>query len=219
MRDHTQLSQKTALRFTKTGPAIYHSHHDMMRFWERALKRAEMPMRLTQGFNPHIRIVFPHALGLGIASLHEEIELELHEPMPLAEILRRMRIAVGDTLEVQDAFNLTPSKKGRQLLASSYDLVNWPDSAASSLTQIAADILARKEIMVERGAPGKARILDIRPYIADLVWDGNASRLKLELRHTTAGSARPDEIARLAAERAGVDAAVLAIVKTGMRLE
>lgn len=219
MHDATQLRQKTAIRFCKTGPAIYHSHHDMMRFWERALKRAKMPMRLTQGFNPHIRIVFPHALGLGIASLHEEIELELHEPMPLGEVLERIRQAVGDTLQVQDAFNLPPRKNGRQLVASTYDIVNWPAVAAAALPQAVAEILALKEIAVDRGAPGKVRSLDIRPYIANLAWEAQGASLILELHHTPTGSARPDEIARLAAERSGVDAAGLAIIKSGMRLE
>ncbi len=219
MHDHTQLCQKTAIRFRKTGPAIYHSHHDMMRFWERALKRAGMPLRLTQGFNPHPRIVFPHALGLGIASLHEEIELELHSALPVQEILARVRQAVGDTLQAEDAFNLPASKKGRQLVSSTYAILNWPAAAYSPLAESVAAILALPEIPVERGTPGKVRALDIRPYLADLQWDGGAGCLRLELRHTPAGSARPDEIVRLAAGRAGVDPFTLAIVKTAMRLE
>lgn len=219
MNDFGQMLQKTTIRFAKTGPAIFHSHHDMIRFWERAVKRAELPLRLTQGFNPRPRIVFPHALGLGITSRHEEVELELCEPVEVDELLRRVVAAAGDTLDIQSAHNLPPVKKSRQLVRSFYRIDGWSADALQKLPDACSGLLAQEEIVVERGAPGKRRSLDIRPYIVALECRQDEQVLVAELSHSTAGAARPDEIARLAAELTGNDYYALAIEKTGMVLE
>lgn len=218
MKDKSALMQKTAIRFAKVGPSIYHSHHDMIRFWERAVKRANLPMRLTQGFNPRPRMVFPHALGVGIASRHEEVELELHAAVPLDDLLRRITDACGDTLDILEAVNLPPVKKSRQMTASFYRICGWPASANETLGGIGDLILGRGEIVVERGAPGDKRRVDIRPHIKSVAYDAAAGCIELELSHSQSGSARPDEIAKLAAAEAGVDWRDLTMEKTGMCL-
>ncbi|MCC8109550.1 MAG: TIGR03936 family radical SAM-associated protein [Planctomycetes bacterium] len=217
--NHSDLVQKTVVRFKKTGPAIYHSHHDMMRFWERALRRADLPLRMTQGFNPHPRLVFPHALGLGVASLHEEIELELYRKVPLEELFARVKSAAGDTLGIVEATNLPPVKKSRQMVSSSYEITGWRHESLPRLNAAIADILARDVIQVERGAPGKRREMDIRPFLTAIAFDSGRETVLLEIAHTTTGSARPDEVARLIAVAVGDDPVTLSITKTAMRLE
>lgn len=219
MQDNTQLVQKTTVRFAKIGPSIYHSHHDMIRFWERAVKRAELPLRLTQGFNPRPRIIFPHALGVGIASRHEEVELELSARLAVAEIVEKLRKACGDTLEIVEARNLPPVKKSRQVTATSYLVLGWSETAAGMLPEAVEKILAMPEIVVERGAPGDRRRADVRPYLTALVPSPDVRGLEIELRHTPTGSARPDEIVKLAASLTDEDWRDLSIEKTGMTLE
>lgn len=221
MKQLCQMLQKTAVHFAKNGPAIYHSHHDMIRFWERAIKRAELPMRMTQGFNPRPRIIFPHALGLGIASMHEEVELELCVVLDKNHILQQIKFAAGDTLGIIDAVNLPPVKKSRQLVASTYRIWGWPDSVAARLGSVAQAIVEYPEIIVERGAPGKKRSLNVKPFLHTLVaaQDNGKPVLDLGLIHNTSGSARPDEIASLAASLLDVDKYSLSITKTGMTLE
>ncbi|MCC8165331.1 MAG: TIGR03936 family radical SAM-associated protein [Planctomycetes bacterium] len=217
--NHSELVQKTVVRFRKTGPAIYHSHHDMMRFWERALRRADLPLRMTQGFNPHPRLVFPHALGLGVTSLHEEIELELYRKVPLEELFARVKSAAGDTLGIVEATNLPPVKKSRQMVSSSYEIAGWQQSSLPHLNAAIASLLARDEIQVERGAAGKRRGMNIRPYLSAIAFDSGREKVLLEIAHTTTGSARPDEVAKLLAAAVGDNPAGLSITKTAMRLE
>lgn len=218
MTDPTKMLQKTAVIYAKTGPAIYHSHHDMIRFWERAVKRAGLPVRLTQGFNPRPRIIFPHALGLGISSRHEEVELELFQPMAVEELLSRLRAAAGDTLEIRDAVNLPAVKKSRQMHTSEYSISGWPEPSRAGLPAALRDILAMDAIRVERGAPGNRREMDIRPYLRRLEFEPDDGTLRLVLVHTLTGSARPDEVGKLAAEATGADYRDLVIEKTAMRL-
>lgn len=219
MKNLSLMVQKTAVRFAKTGPAIYHSHHDMIRFWERAVKRAGLPVRFTQGFNPHLRLVFPHALGVGIASRHEEVELELYAPVPLDEVTERVRRAAGDTVEILGAAELPPVKQSRLLAESSYSLTGWGEAACRALPEACAALLSREEITVERGAPDKRRTVDVRPYLLDLGFSAPEHAVAVRLRHTLTGAGRADEIVRLLAEAVGEDARDILIEKTGMVLE
>lgn len=215
------LEQKIAVVFSKTGPAIYHSHHDLIRFWERAVKRAGLPMRMTQGFNPRPRIIFPHALGLGITSMHEEVELELHKRLDIDSILHAVKDAAGDTLGIESIIDLPPVKKSRLIVSSSYVIEGWENNSLEQLEDATKKIAALPEIVVQRGAPNQTRSMDIRPFIKtlDAVQNEESPVLMLTLTHTLTGSARPDEVASLAASILGVDKFSLAITKTDMILE
>ena len=65
------IQQKVEIRFQKGEAVRFISHHDLMRAMMRAVRRANLPVRLTEGYNPRPRIVFPVALEVGVASLDE----------------------------------------------------------------------------------------------------------------------------------------------------
>ena len=78
---------KVRLRFAKCGDLRLVSHHDLMRCLERMLRRAQIPIALTQGFNPRPKMTFALALGLGIEVDREVVDLELSEPLEPSELL------------------------------------------------------------------------------------------------------------------------------------
>src|SRR5271165_3516666 len=82
---------KFRLRFAKCGDLRLVSHHDLMRCLERMVRRALLPMAMSQGFNPRPRITFALALGLGIEGLREVVDIELKKPVELSELLVRLR--------------------------------------------------------------------------------------------------------------------------------
>ncbi len=217
--DKTTIKQKASVLFAKTGPAIYHSHHDMIRFWERAVKRADLPVRLTQGFNPRPRLVFPHALGLGVETRHEEIELEFHEEIALDELVRRLSAACEGVLEILSATSLPPVKKGRIIKESSYRLSGWPAESAGGIATKIAELLAAPTLVMRRGAPGSEREVDIRPFIKSLSLEKNSMTVVAVFSHDNTGSARLDEIASLIGDAVGYDWRAVRLEKTGMRVE
>ena len=64
--------QKLSFVFTKKGVLKYISHLDLMRLFTRALRRADLPLKMTEGFSPHPKLSFKRALKLGEESDHEE---------------------------------------------------------------------------------------------------------------------------------------------------
>lgn len=66
------MSQKLKIVFSKSGAMRFISHLDLVRLFQRALRRADLPVMITKGFNPHLKISITRALKLGLASLNEE---------------------------------------------------------------------------------------------------------------------------------------------------
>src|SRR5258707_13397687 len=81
---------KFRIRFRKVGDLRLLSHHDLMRTFERMLRRATLPFRSTQGFHPKPRLVFALSLPLGVVSVEEVVELELAHALPAEEIHARV---------------------------------------------------------------------------------------------------------------------------------
>src|SRR5438105_14607548 len=84
------VGDKFRIRFRKGGDLRLLSHHDLMRTFERMLRRAGLPFRSTSGFHPKPRIVFPLSLPLGVVGLHEAVELEFTEELPPDDVLARL---------------------------------------------------------------------------------------------------------------------------------
>lgn len=80
------------------------SHLDLMRCMTRALSRAEIPVKYTEGFNPHPYLVFAAPLALGIAGEREYFEIKITEEMPLEEMKDRLNEALPQGLKILDVF-------------------------------------------------------------------------------------------------------------------
>jgi len=181
----------------------------MIRFWERAVRRADLPVRLTEGFNPRPRLVFPHALGVGVASAVEEVEIELVRQVPPSAIRERLAAAAAPTLAVDVVTTLPPVRAGRRLVRSQYRFTGWPNTPDTimRLKHAAAEALSAKTLPMERGPADKRVTVDIRPFVEALVVESgeNGVSVLASVRHEASGAARPDEIGGWFAERLGLD--------------
>ena len=88
-------------KFSKTQEIIYISHLDLMRLFNRAARRADLPLSLTQGYNPRFKIKLKRALKLGVVSLDEEGEFVLSEKINEDELKIRWQSALPPGLEIK----------------------------------------------------------------------------------------------------------------------
>ena len=86
--------------YKKSGLVIYTSHLDMNRCFTRAVRRADIPLWYTEGFNPHPYLNFLLPLPLGQSGEKEPIDIKIEEDIPLDEIGRRLNSVLPDGLEI-----------------------------------------------------------------------------------------------------------------------
>ena len=99
--------QRIRMRFRKTGDLRLISHRDLARAFERWLRRAGLPLRMSEGFHPKAKISFPSALALGIAGANEIMEFELAEPQTAGELRERLDRYRPDGLVIVDIRELS----------------------------------------------------------------------------------------------------------------
>jgi radical SAM-linked protein len=88
--------------FSKKGPMIYISHLDLMRLLMRALRRADLPIKMTQGFSPHPKLSIKRALKLGLESENEEATVILKEPISPEDFKERLQKQLPEGIEIKN---------------------------------------------------------------------------------------------------------------------
>jgi radical SAM-linked protein len=186
------VRDKVRIRFRKGGELRLVSHHDLMRCFERMLRRSGLPFHSTEGFNPKPRLVFALSLALGIVGCEEVVELELDELLPAEEIHSRLLAQAPAGLEILQVQRVD-AKVGAQVRRVCYR-VAIPGEQRVELAERITALLAAPHCWVERSRP-QPRRLDIRCYIRDMRL--REVDLEMDLEVTPQGTARPDEILRL----------------------
>jgi len=89
--------------FSKTGKMKFISHLDLMRLLTRALRRADIPVRISQGFNPHPKLSVSRAIKVGIESDHEEARICVRWPVEPREFSEKLNRALPEGIRIVDA--------------------------------------------------------------------------------------------------------------------
>src|SRR5947209_676052 len=100
--------QRIRLRYTKRGRLRFTSHRDIARVFERALRRAEVPMAYSAGFSPHPKVSWVGAAATGVASEAEYVEIALAEVRPVEDIRTALDAALTGLRSVSDLATPVP---------------------------------------------------------------------------------------------------------------
>jgi len=185
--------QRLRLWFKVVGDQRYLSHHDMMRLWERAMRRAGLPLRMSEGFNPRPRMSLVEPRSVGIRSDAELFEFELGDWMSNDDVLERIRCQLPEGI-VADTLDLVrPTDKARPV-AVVYE-ATLPPPVPEDLADRVARLLAMTKAPIVRHRPSGDKPLDARPFIESI--EARPESLRMVLKTGPGGTVRPDEILRL----------------------
>jgi radical SAM-linked protein len=171
------------------------SHRDTLRLFERALARASLPVRYSEGFNPHPRLSIPLPRPVGIASRAEAIVIEFERPVDGDEALDKLRQQMPPDLTMIAARRLDNGERLQPTLVR-YRL-DPPDPHGKDLESRVRHLQSCGEAMVSRVnyKSGQTRSINVRPYLVDINLDGHT--VEFTLRVTPDGGVKPAEIVRL----------------------
>jgi radical SAM-linked protein len=187
--------------YAKEGPAMYISHLDLIRIFERAARRAGLPLAFTQGFNPHPKLSFAAPLAVGTVGEAEFADLELTGDIPAEVVVKSLSGVMPEGLRVIE-IRLVPDSAPALMAAVS--LAGYTARAVLAapldkemVEKAIAEFLARPEILVERRSKsGDKRIFDIKPGIFTMSAQINDDIIVLdaELKTGSSGNIRFEEL-------------------------
>lgn len=171
------------LVFEKTGRAKYISHLDLMRCFQRAFKRAGIPLWYTQGFNPHAYLMFPLALSLGTDSSVEILDIALTEQLPFDELRDKMNTSMPEGLRIVSAGE--PVMKHTEIVFAEYEVdFSVKGQTGDETARCFSDFLSQEKIEVEKRSKKRgANLVDIKPHInlLSISSEGEYARVSLRL--------------------------------------
>lgn len=181
--------------FSKGGWLIYSSHLDLMRLWERALRRAGLPLAYSGGFNPRPKLQLARALPLGHAGENELLDVWLEEAVPLDDVAKQVAPVLPEGMAVGEIRQVEPKAPAMQteVVAALYRVsVEWAEELPAVEERISA-ALERDELPHER----RGKRYDLRPLIEDLelveVQDGWVT-LRVRLSARPGATGRPEAV-------------------------
>ena len=162
---------KARIKFRKNGVMKFIGHLDIMRYFQKAIRRAEIPIAFTSGYSPHMIMSFANPLGVGLTSDGEYFDIELTESIASKEAVRRLNEQMVDGMEIVSFVQIPDDKKskGMSIVAgadylSSVKNGNLPEDLAEKLEAF----YAQNEICVVKKTKKSEKEVDIRPMIYKL---------------------------------------------------
>ena len=169
--------------FEKVGSARFISHLDLMRLFQRAFKRAGLPLTHTQGFNPRPSVSIALPLSLGAESHCELLDFDLESPVPLEDIRNRLNAALIDGIQVREVYDNGAKIKYLALLQSRLTLEydgGIPAGAEAAIGQL----FAREALVLEKKNRNGVTQQDIIPMIRNLeISRISEGELRLDVLH------------------------------------
>jgi radical SAM-linked protein len=187
--------QRVRLRYAKRGRLRFTSHRDFARAFERALRRARVPMAYSAGFTPHPKISYVGAAPTGVASEAEYLEIGLAQRVEIDELRAAVDAALPEGLDIVEAVEASGGSLAERMDATAWR-IELDDVDPDLLAGVVASFLARSEVGVERLTKDGRKIVDARaPVLAASVTAESGGRAILELVvRLETPAVRPDDV-------------------------
>ncbi|HDQ73288.1 MAG TPA: DUF2344 domain-containing protein [Chloroflexi bacterium] len=194
--------QRFRITFAKEGTFKYTSHLDLMRAWERSLRRAGVPLAYSQGFNPRPKQQLAAALPLGHAGEQEIIDVWMERPISVEDLTRALVPVLPDGLRVKQVRQVSLEEPAlqTQVVSAEYQVtVEFPaegDEAPPTPEEMrhrVEQLLAAKELPAQR----RGREYDLRPLIEKLWLESvyrNAVTLGMQLAAREGATGRAEAV-------------------------
>lgn len=186
--------QRVRIRYTKRGRLRFTSHRDIARAFERALRRAQVPMAYSAGFSPHPKISWVGAAPTGVASEAEYVELGLAERRDLEQLRASLDDSLPLGIDIEEVVDAPVGTSLPDRIEASRWAIRLPSVPYADVVRAAEQFLAAAEVPVQRLTKNGLRTLDARAAVVALrVEDGPCAILHLVVRHVTP-AVRPDDV-------------------------
>jgi radical SAM-linked protein len=179
------------ITFVKQGALRYTGHLDLHRLWERAARRAELPLAYSQGFHPQPKMNMAAALPLGFSSRCEVMDMKLEHDIPLGDLATRLNATLPagiQVLDIQQVEERLPALQ-TQVAAAEYEVTFMEAAHGAGLKRKLEALIEATSLPRER----RGKTYDLRPLIEALELLPN-DKIFMRLTAREGATGRPEEV-------------------------
>lgn len=187
--------------FERKGALSYIGHLDLKAVFERALRRAELPLLYTQGFNPRPMLVFALPLGVGLDTEGDYFDVSMEVPVEPEEYIRRINEELPDGLRVLSAFSIDEPKNSLMsvVTCASYRI------EAPGITDAVLKVFGQESVETMKKSKGREIKVDIRPLLIKPLTSSTPDAAEYMCYAGSQQNLRPDVLLKALCETQGYD--------------
>ncbi len=168
---------KIRIKFTKYGMMRFIGHLDMMRYFQKAMRRAEIDIAYSEGFSPHQIMSFAAPLGVGITSEGEYLDIEVHSSKSSKEALKALNEVMVEGVEVLEYRELPEGTKNAMSSVAAADyLVTYKNTGADACKPVFTELSKalqkfyqeQSEVLITKQTKKGEKVMDLKPLIYEL---------------------------------------------------
>ena len=182
------------VRYSRGVDVRYVSHLDILKLFDRACRRANLPVAYSAGFNPHPEFVFGMPLPVGVTSEAEYVDIKLYEKISNTDMVRRLNEALPPAVRIIESKHLPDKAPNimKSVVASKYrvkvDFSQNDCECTDVFSKIACELSANRPLVVMKRTKSGTRETDIRPMIHSIEFVGCENGIAEILIVTAAGN-------------------------------
>ena len=176
-------AMKVRIKFSKTGSMKFIGHLDVMRYFQKAIRRSGIDVSYSQGFNPHQLISFAAPLGVGLTSDGEYMDMQVKTTFSSEEAVRKLNDVMNEEIKVKSYVVLEDGCKNAMssVAAADYcisikDGYEFPENYQHLFDQF----LTQEKIIVQKKTKKSEVEMDIKPYIYHVAYEKDVFSKKIE---------------------------------------
>lgn len=206
--------------YAKLGRARYISHLDFMRSMQRIVKRSKLPVWYTQGFNPHVYLMFPLALPLGTDSRVEIMDFALTQKLDNEQVKKQLAEKCPEGIEIISVSQ--PVHKHTEIKSAEYEISFKTNLTAQTCLEKFSEFMSLDKIEVQKRTKKKdVNMVDIKPHITIISAQASGESVELKMRLPAGNDFNLSANVVLDAffERYGLEIEQICILRTKISLE
>lgn len=180
---------KLRIKFSKQGPVKFVGHLDIMRYFQKAMRRADIDIKYSEGFSPHQIMSFASPLGVGLTSKGEYMDIEVNSTEDCKTILRRLNEVMAEGIRVTECHILDERAKNAMSLVAAADYTltfregKQPEDLEAFFNDL-SEFMGQDHILITKKTKKGEREVDLKAFIYQLSVQGETIFMKV-----SAGSA------------------------------
>lgn len=184
---------RVRVEYSVSGLVRFISHLDLMRAFFRACLRAKLPVAVSQGYSPHLRLSFGPPLSVGMTSSREFVDIRLQKTVANDILKVKLQEGLPQGIQIEgvdvvadDIVSLTKT------ISCAVYLISIPQALEYNISEKVEGFLKKESIVIKRKAPKKEKLLDVRLLVKNVFFRNKY--LEIHVVFSERGSVRPIEV-------------------------
>lgn len=185
---------KLRIKFSKQETMKLIGHLDMMRYFQKAIRRAEIDIVYSEGFSPHQIMSFAAPLGVGLTSLAEYFDIEVSSISTTKQMIQQLNQEMVPGICIENIVKLSDNAKNAMasVRAAKYDISFDKPDALSDILQKKDDFYSQESILIEKETKKGINKIDIKPHIFEVKIDSN--HIMVTVDASSSGNVKPGSV-------------------------